>query len=486
MYENCEMPMEDALHYDLDAELRARSVELARNLWDERQFSERIEPFRPFVADDADAERPTLHLDDISGIPGVEDVPGVEEYQHRARIRAGDDDAFVASTRQPSGYESYNRDVLRIGAPEILVAEEVEDPLACAAGCLGGETLEELAAWASSAGRVAVDPFMAIEAVWQLASRLDERGADVAVRGPPLPSLWIANDKRNLSEMCERLFEDRRTVDSHVAAEPGEMADRLLELADPYPRVGLKRPRSASAMGNKVFASDDLLEAGREEVRRRVRRFLESTNWPEGREVLLVRWIDATISPSTQCWVPPHGEGRPYVDGIYEQMLVGGEGVFAGSRPSPLPLRVHEKLAETSLALLTVYQRLGYVGRCSFDFVVTGDPEGDFGVRVVDCNGRWGGTSLPMQLVDRVVPGERPPYRAQDFVDSSLEGAEFIDILEACDDHLFRAETGAGRFIFYNPGPLREHGKFDVISMGRTQEEAAEGIERLLPDLLGV
>lgn len=480
------MPSTDALPYELDAELRDRAVELARELWDERDFSDRLQPFRPYIAGEADTERPTLHLDDISGIPGVRDVAGVEEYQHRARIRAGDGDAFVAATPQPPGYESYNRETLGIGTPEILVADGLEDPLACAAGCFEEEIFEQLARWAEAAGGVAVEPFMAIRPVWQLADRLEERGADVVVRGPPLPSLWIANDKRNLSEICDRLFADRRTVESRTAEEPGEMADRLLELAEQYPRVGLKRPRSASAMGNKVFESDELLDVGRDEVRRRVRRFLESTNWPEGREVLLVRWVDATVSPSTQCWVPPEGEGPPYLDGIYEQMLIGGEGVFAGSRPSALPERVHERLAETSLALLTVYQKLGYVGRCSFDFVVTGAPEADCGIRVVDCNGRWGGTSLPMQLVDRVVPGDRPPYQAQDFVDPALEGAGFEEVCEACREHLFDAASGEGRFIFYNPGPLREHGKFDVISMGRTQEEAAEGIEKLLPELLGV
>ena len=40
-------------------------------------------------------DTPTLHLDDVSGIPFLVGVPGVEEYQHRARLRCGDGDLFL-------------------------------------------------------------------------------------------------------------------------------------------------------------------------------------------------------------------------------------------------------------------------------------------------------------------------------------------------------------------------------------------------------
>ena len=46
------------------------------------RLSERLELCRmPLDGEEA----PTLHLDDVSGIPFLDGVPGMEEYQHRAR-----------------------------------------------------------------------------------------------------------------------------------------------------------------------------------------------------------------------------------------------------------------------------------------------------------------------------------------------------------------------------------------------------------------
>ena len=46
---------------------------------------------------DIDVE-PSLQLDDVSGIPFLSDIAGVEEYQHRARLRARAGDLFAAVT----------------------------------------------------------------------------------------------------------------------------------------------------------------------------------------------------------------------------------------------------------------------------------------------------------------------------------------------------------------------------------------------------
>ena len=51
---------------------------------------------------------------------------------------------------------------------------------------------------------------------------------------------------------------------------------------------------------------------------------------------------------------------------------------------------------------------------------------------------------------------------------------------------LYDACRSEGTFIFYNVGPLAEHGKLDVIALGASQEEAEEAIEERLPKLLGI
>lgn len=471
----------------LDFDLRERALLLARDLREEYDLAARLDQFEPWRETSSSEEIPTLHFDDVSGIPFVDDVPGVEEYQHRARIRAGEDDAVATTTAPVSGYERYNRSYLDLGAPTHVVADPGEAPLAVADACARGDAFDTLVEWASGTERIRLEPFMAIEPVWRLASRLEEAAdVDATVRGPPPPALWFANDKLRMANLLDRLFDRRLHPEGEVATDVDDMVDGLLELAERFPRVALKRIRCASAMGNLVFDSEQILARDRADLGDEVAEFLDYSGWPEGREVLLVRWLEASLSPSTQGWIPPADEGPPLVDGIYRQMLEGGTCVFAGSRPYQAPPRLRRDLLRTSLGLLEVLQHLGYVGRCSFDFIVSGDPAGDYELRMVDCNGRWGGTSLPMQLVDRLVEGRRPPYRAQDLVGPELEGAEFDDVVDVCDEQLFRTDDQSGRFIFYNVGPLDEYGKLDVVSLGRTQVDAERGLDELLPSLLGL
>ena len=172
---------------------------------------------------------------------------------------------------------------------------------------------------------------------------------------------------------------------------------------------------------------------------------------------------------------------------IYEQILEGDRKVFVGSRPSTLPDAVNRGLARASRRVAGALQALGYAGRCSFDHLVLGDLDGDFVIRFTECNGRWGGTSTPLHLVDRLVTrtrGSRPPYRAQDVTAPHLAGARFAHLLALLGDEVVDPARGTGRFILYNVGPLAAFGKFDVIALGDTQDEAERAMVELLPGLL--
>jgi hypothetical protein len=117
---------------------------------------------------------------------------------------------------------------------------------------------------------------------------------------------------------------------------------------------------------------------------------------------------------------------------------------------------------------------------------VLGDPESEFQAKITECNGRWGGTSTPMHLVDRLVNGPRPPYWAQDFEHQGLVGVAFPEVLDRLLDELFDPVTGKGRYVFYNVGPLARHGKVDVIAFGRDNDEAEESVHEGLPRSLGL
>ncbi len=426
---------------------------------------------------------PTLYLDDVSAIPFLVNIAGVEAYQHRARTRAGDGDLFAAVTPLTEGYEEYCRETLGLGHPELVLADPVGKPIEVARACATGKAYERIAAWARNAGHVLLHPYMSIEPVWELAVRVArDAGATVRVIGPPPPVTWIANDKKRFTELVRSVLGREWIGPTLVGSSAEGIASNLAKLATEHNRVGLKRTCCASAMGNQVFDSSDLRARAQQDVVQTVQDFLNRTEWDGREEVLAVSWEETDRSPSTQTWIPPRGQGSPIVEGIYEQILEGKEKIFVGSRPSGLGSAIEERLSTASLRVAEALQELGYVGRCSFDFIVLDDDV----IRFTECNGRWGGTSIPMSLLDRLLSGPRPPYRAQDFVHGKLVGARFTELLRCVDDEPYDATARRGRFIFYNVGPLERSGKLDVIALATRQEEAERALTEGLPKLLGL
>ena len=457
------------------------------NLAERLDLKSRLEPYAANRWTGPTATKaPCLILDDVSAIPFLVNIPGVAEYQHRARLRAGSGDLFAAATPAKAGYEEYCRDRLGLGEPEFLLPDTVGSPLEVARACSEGAIFSHLVERARAGNGLQIHPYMGIEPVWELASQLSkEAGCSVSVLAPPPPATWVANDKAMLSETVMRVLDSDWIVETRCGRDEETLAKALLEMGGRHSRVGLKRTRCASGMGNVHWnlAAEGVTDLAGAQAK--VAAFLKRTLWEGDEEVLVVAWEETQLSPSTQMWIPPLGEGPPVLDGIYEQILKDAEGVFVGSRPSSLPTAVNLKMARASLQVSAAFQAMGYVGRCSFDLLVLGDPEGEFQCKFIECNGRWGGTSTPMSLVERLVEGPRPPYRAQDFVHPDLAGACFKDVLARVGDAVYDPKTGQGRFVFYNVGPLVA-GKLDVISLGKTQEDAEDGVLTVLPKLLGL
>lgn len=470
----------------LDGATAAQARDAVRPLARRLDVAERLERYAPQAWTGGGPRLPALHLEDVSGIPFVSIVPGVEAYQHRARVRAGDGDLFAAMTPPAAGYEEYCRSLGRMGSPEFVQTDPGEGGYAVARACRSGSAFDRLTERAKQAGGFVIHPYMAIEEVWNLAADIAAAaGVPAHVIGPPPPSLWIANDKARLSEVVSCVLSPEWIVETHKATEPAEMAAHLLKLAQRHQKVGLKRTRCASATGNAVYDLATIQAMRSEEIVDEVRRFLHRTEWALDEEVLVVAWEQTDDSPSTQLWIPPEGQGAPVVDGVYEQLLEGEEKVFLGSRPSQLPEEVNRTLIDVSLRVATALQFLGYVGRCSFDFILLPDDDGCT-AKFTECNGRWGGTSTPMFLVDRLVGGPRPHYRAQDYMHRDLTGVPFKEILARAGDGLYDPATGKGHYVFYNVGPLEVCGKFDVIALADSPEQAERCIKEDLPARLGL
>ncbi len=475
----------------LDAGATRRAIEVAEDVEDRTGIRAQAASLAPHVwravpTPGSPGAPPTLHIDDVSAIPFLQGIVGVEFYQLRARVRAVEGDVYAATCPDSAAYIAYNRDRLGLGGPTFVFAEPVENPARISHACANGEAFEALAAIARGAGELAIHPYMGSEPVWELARDLSARaGVDVRVLAPHPAATWFANDKAHLSDVAVAVCSDgvlgaAPIVETRVATDAVALAGHLRDLASRHARVALKMTRCASAMGNRIFEAAAVESLAEPQLLAAVDDFLTTKEWRAGQPVLAVSWEATSSSPSTQCWIPPEGAGDPSVQGVYEQLLVGEEQVFLGSIPSGLGAELDARLVQASLRIARVYQRLGYVGRCSFDFIVVGGA-----AHAVECNGRWGGTSTPMHLMDRLFPAGRPAYRARDYVDQALVGCELADLLSMLGDELYDARTGRGRFVVYNVGCLVPHGKLDVIAIGADVADASRALEEQLPALLG-
>lgn len=450
---------------------RELGIDAARRAYDAHRLRNEAAPW------------PVLHIDDVSGIPFLDDVVGVAFYQLRARVRAGDGDLFAATCPNLPDYERYNSERLGLGSPTFLHAPPVGAPIAVTAALQASASFATLCQRAQAAGGLTIHPYMAIEPVWALAAAVADRtGCPVQVLGPPPPVTWWANDKVRLTDLADGLADrtgsPRFTVETYRGRSAVELLAQLDDLAERHTTVALKMARCASAMGNAILQAAEWRQSSRPDRLATVEAFLEDKQWAEGSEVLAVAWENATSSPSSQLWLPV--EGAPRIDGLYEQLLVGPEQVFLGSIPSRLDARIEAEMSRISLLMATAYQHLGYVGRCSFDFIVV-----DGRPILVECNGRWGGTSTPMALLDRLFPDGRPAYRARDYVHAPLKGQPFAALEHLLGDALYDHRTGRGHLIAYNVGCLQPYGKFDVIAFAADLPAATRLLEEDLPRLLG-
>ncbi|MEW6026603.1 MAG: hypothetical protein AB1599_04855 [Planctomycetota bacterium] len=436
---------------------------------------------------------PTLYIDDLGMIPNLDDIAGIEYYQQRARLRAGNGDLVALTHPLEESYEDYNRKYLGLGAPTLaVVSNHGYHPLFITRNLLKDSSLlNRIAVQARSAGGITVHPFIGSTDIWQLARELNRLKSGEVRMIAPLPEVTeLINDKVEFTGIVKTLLGDDCLVETEIAYTEDEVLARLKGMADLYPAVALKMRNYASAMGNIVFESASLRKLTATEFNNLVKAKLWTINWNHKEPICIVHWYnDILASPSSHLWIPPHGQGEPIVEGIFEQLLEGDTKVFAGSKLASLPEQLKTELTEKTLLLGIFLQELGYVGRCSFDTIIHGKTLSDARLEFVECNGRWGGTSLPMTLYKRVFNNKGQfKYLARDYTDKRLVGAGFQALMRIFDGKLYDINTGKGCYVLYNAGCLERFGKFDVMVLGNSDDEikyrSTEEIAALIDKML--
>jgi hypothetical protein len=322
---------------------------------------------------------------------------------------------------------------------------------------------------------------MGTEAAWRLAALLrDASRRPVKVIAPPPGVSRMLNDKAEFAALVTGLLGPSAVPTTVAVWDAAHAAAEIRTLSPHVNTIGIKLPSSAGGDGNVLVSAEALRERTLTEITAEVKQFLPAWAWRPGEKLVVNVWkVNTVAAPSAQLWIPPRTAGEPILEGFFWQRIVGRRGQFAGSQPARSLRASHEPVARQCWLLGRLCQQLGYVGRCSFDLILVGDSLDVASAEFVECNGRWGGTSLPMTLVNQVF-GDRSRrcFTNRVYPLPTDRPVGFRQLKERLGTALYDRRTDHGEYILYNPSRLAASSMASVISLGDSPEAAARNAER--------
>ncbi len=451
-----------------------KALQLAERILREQPELAISDVFRPFRCDALNGGS-ALHLDELSGVMRLGATADLAYHQDRARLRAGDGDWLVTLSPEVEGYAAYCTDRLGLGEPTWLRPSAEFGWLHLAESTWCDRSVRRTLVQAMRhEGLCYLHPHMGVKSIWELALLLasTSRRPLQVIAPPPELTQWV-NSKAAFNQVVTALFDDCTVPPSAAAWSEAILVQKLRELAASCRQIGVKLPNSAGGGGNVVFDAREFRGKSLVQIRGLIQRRLPTqwnTSWP----VRVDCWeSDLICSPSVQTWIPPEFDKPPVVEGVFVQAIQGPEGAFEGVHPAELPHAIIAEMVERSWLLALLFQRLGYVGRCSFDLILLATSLGQARCEFIECNGRWGGASLPMTLMNRLFGDWKSrPYCVRSVVIPGLRSLGFPTLLQTLDAELYDHRSGQGSLILFEPGSLRTHDALSFITFAQTQAAA--------------
>lgn len=419
---------------------------------------------------------PGLVLEDHSAISLLDRTNGTK-YSQRALLLAGDGDFVAIRGRRYREFERYCRDSLRLGDVTILVPRPVAHTAPLSISCAeDSDVLDCLERHARLNGGLNIVPYMGTGGVWRLAAVLASRtGGPVRVAAPPPRLVRRVNDKLWFAGHAAAVLGGGALPPAHAVYGPAALAGRIANLAKRQTAVAVKVTDSASALGTVVLDPAEMARHSVGTLCRHVMAVLRRVGWQGAYPLIVTVWEEPVLtSPSVHLWIPHREHGGPLVEGIFEQVLAGPAGIFVGARPSALPKGWQQRIVDEAARLGALFQLLGYFGRCSFDAIVIGQSLADARLHWIECNGRWGGVSIPMTLANRL-SGDwvRHPFMVAERADLRAPGQSFAEFLSRIGDDLYRPGLSATGAVVLSPS-WAEHGDgYQLMVIGHDTSDAA-------------
>lgn len=385
--------------------------------------------FGPF-ARPAAGNGPFVFFGDSSEMSMIDDESR-RLLEYRFALLAGEGDLVVIGGRRNGEFEHYVENRLGLGHRHYLqVAQaprDLHEPsyLRC---MKDPASYQHLRAFVEQAGRATLVPYSATGAVWRLARRLGaDTGARISVAGSFPAVTEAANNKVFFTRLARALLGPAAAPKEILAHGPAALAGAVHKIARDCRKLVVKLPQSAGSAGNFPVFSSDLSGMSIKALHAYLVDRLGAAARPTEFPVIVQVWQNNVFtSPSLQLWIPQQTAVPPVIEGVFHQVVAGPEGRFVGAHPADSSDPWIAEFCHRGLMLGQVFQDLGFFGRCSFDAVLFGDNPENPDIQWLECNGRWGGVSIPMTLMNRLFPGsdrrnftivqtppkENPPRRA--------------------------------------------------------------------------
>lgn len=430
---------------------------------------------------------PTLFLEDHKGIE-LTPPERVASHEYRILGLARSNDYYLISKPRIKSFERYLDEVVGLKSPNMIEVSRGDSrlPKALAAACLEDESaLSRLVAAASAAGTLNICPYLSGGHDWLLGAEIARRsGCPVQICGP-LPQLsQRVNDKLWFTNQVSTILSKSSVPPTYAVYGPIAVTAVLSKLAKQYERLVIKLPASAGSMGNLVLESEFIRSLTMTELRRELMERLHAIGWHDSYPILIGVWETAALaSPSAQIWIPQLDRGLPMIEGVFGQTLSGERQSFAGATQIELPNEMKARFYREALEISYYFQCLGYVGRMSLDALLTGENLENAQLHWIECNGRWGGVSIPM-MVARRLEDKRSPAKLlivqRAFPDREI--ADFEKLLAQAEPWLYSKRKQEG-IVFLEPtDSMQQNITFFAIAKSQeaTQQMGSKALQAIV------
>ncbi len=415
---------------------------------------------------------------------------GQDTLEYRIAMLADDRDLLVLATDRCRAFESYMGGLIGKQPPVVLETRKANTAPGApsAVRCLNDPGLfGALCRHIVRHNGATLVPYISTGSIWRLARHLNAAtGIPITICGPPPNLAQCVNDKIWFAALVGSLLGDRSLPPTRTAYGPAALTSHIHRLAKKWDRLVIKVPDSAGSAGNFPVRSDAIRSLKARQLYRRLQDLMAPVVSREDFPLMVEVWdCDVLANPSVQVWIPEKQQGPPVIEGVFEQILLGERGTFVGAGPGTLETALDERLCLEAMLLSLLLQELGFFGRCSFDAVVASAEAGGQDIHWIECNGRWGGVSLPMTFMNRLFPsGNLPRYAVVQLAELAFTGMAFDAALQAVEPDLYMPGRKGG-VVLASPGGLEQGTGLQMIVLGETDAEIRARAERVRRILTG-